>query len=97
MRQFRLHGNCGLGFHWPFVLVDQFGCFDCVAVFLRLQMKTTEYSRLSNSKFGDNPTTPPLGWRAVVWLLSLSKYHGSRISLFFRIVNADIFASRIAN
>ena len=66
MRQFRLHGNCGLGCNWPFASVDQFGCFDCVAVFLRLQMKTTEYSHLPNSKFGDSPTTSPLGWRTVV-------------------------------
>jgi len=53
----------------------------------------------------DSPTTPPLGCRAVVWLLSLwplrflegSKYHGSRISLFSRIANAGILASQIAN
>ena len=97
MRQFRLHGNCGLGRHWPFVLVGKFDCFDCVAAFLHLQMKTTKYSRLPNTKFGDSPTTPPLGCRAVVWLLSLSKYHGSLISLFFRIANADIHTFRIAN
>ena len=84
MRQFRLHGNCGLGFHWPFVLVDQFGCFDYVAVFLRLQMKTTECSRLPYSKFGDSSTTPPLGCRTV-------RPRQPHI-VVFRIANADILA-----
>lgn len=88
MRQFRLHGNCGLGCHWPFVLVGKFDCFDCVAAFLRLQMKTTKYSRLPNSKFGDSPTTPPLGCRAVV----VAAYR-----CFARIANADIHTFRIAN
>ena len=81
MRLFRLHGNCGLGCHWPFLLVDQFGCFDYVAVFLRLQMKTTECSRLPYSKFGDSSTTPPLGCRAVV--------PQQPLIVVFRIANAE--------
>ena len=51
-------------------------------------MKTTEYSRLPNSKLGDSPTTQRWGYRAVV---------AAAYRCFARIANADIHTFRIAN